>query len=92
MRNLVECCLGGDSPLPGMNISAQRKLHPGDALIVCTDGLWSGVTDEQIAETVGDQSRTLAEALRVLGEQAMAGSAPHSDNASVVGLRWMDGD
>ncbi|HEX9877638.1 MAG TPA: protein phosphatase 2C domain-containing protein [Gammaproteobacteria bacterium] len=91
MRNLVECCLGGDAPLPGMHISAQRKLRPGDALLVCTDGLWSGVSDEQIAMAAGDLNRPLNDALHALGEQALGGNAPHSDNASVVGLRWLDG-
>ena len=49
MRNYVECCLGGDVPLPEMSVTARNKLEPGDVLLVCTDGLWSGVEDGDLA-------------------------------------------
>ena len=42
MRNFVECCLGGDFPLPDMSVTSRKSLEPGDVLLVCTDGLWSG--------------------------------------------------
>ena len=42
MRNFVECCLGGNFALPGMSIGSARRLQPGDVLLVCTDGFWSG--------------------------------------------------
>ena len=45
MRNYVECCLGGDEALPQMSISGKRDLLPGDVLLACTDGMWSGVDD-----------------------------------------------
>ena len=34
MRNFVECCLGGDVPLPDMSVTARNKLEPGDVLLV----------------------------------------------------------
>ncbi|EQD62399.1 protein serine/threonine phosphatase [mine drainage metagenome] len=40
MRNYVECCLGGGAMLPDMAITCRRRLEPGDALLVCSDGLW----------------------------------------------------
>ncbi len=49
MRNFVECCLGGDVPLPDMSVTARNKLEPGDVLLVCTDGLWSGLEDDDLA-------------------------------------------
>ena len=49
MRNFVECCLGGDVPLPDMSVTARLKLEPGDVLLVCTDGLWSGLEDADFA-------------------------------------------
>jgi serine/threonine protein phosphatase PrpC len=48
-RNYVECCLGGDPIIPDMAITRRRPLEPGDVLMVCTDGLWSGVKDAEIA-------------------------------------------
>lgn len=92
MRNLVECCLGGDAPLPDLCIAARRKLLPGDALIVCTDGLWSGVTDELIATLATDTSVAMAAVLEALGAAAITSNAPHSDNTSVCGVRWVGPD
>ena len=89
MRNFVECCLGGDITLPGMNISSHKKLLPGDVLLACTDGFWSGLDDESIAG-IGADSAPLDEALRRLGEQAVKSSGQYADNTSAVALRWID--
>ena len=55
MRNFVECCLGGDVPLPDMSVTARNKLEPGDVLLVCTDGLWSGLEDADLASSSRDE-------------------------------------
>ena len=49
MRNFVECCLGGDPILPDMTLSVREPLEANDVLLVCTDGLWGGLDDEEIA-------------------------------------------
>ena len=49
MRNFVECCLGGNFALPGMSVGSARRLQPGDLLLVCTDGFWSGLEDADVA-------------------------------------------
>src|SRR5688500_18045145 len=43
MRNFVECCLGGDAPLPDMSVTARNRLDPSDVLLACTDGIRSGL-------------------------------------------------
>lgn len=88
MRNFVECCLGGDITLPGMNITNQKKLQPGDTLLACTDGFWSGLTDEAIGE-LGSAERPLADELQRLGELAVRTSGQFADNTSAVALRWL---
>ena len=88
MRNLVECCLGGDSPLPDVCVTEQRKLMPGDTLLVCTDGLWSGVSDERIATLATDVDVAMTEVLDTLGKEAVQANGPHSDNTSACGVRW----
>lgn len=88
MRNFVECCLGGDMMLPGMNITSHKALTPGDTLVACTDGFWSGLADEEIA-SLSDPNSPLKEALNRLGEQAVKTSGQYADNASAVALRWM---
>jgi serine/threonine protein phosphatase PrpC len=42
MRNFVECCIGGDAPVPDMSITNRKSLESGDVLLACSDGLWSG--------------------------------------------------
>lgn len=87
MRNFVECCLGGDAIVPSMGITCRKPLNSGDVLLVCTDGLWSGLSEDQIAGLVaadGDLTRNL----KALGNMAVKASAPHSDNTSAVALRW----
>jgi serine/threonine protein phosphatase PrpC len=89
MRNFVECCLGGDIMLPGMNITSHKKLLPGDTLLACSDGFWSGLTDEAVA-SLGNANAPLDTALQQLGELAVKTSGQYADNTSAVALRWMD--
>jgi PPM family protein phosphatase len=87
MRNFVECCLGGDTPLPNMSVSARKAIEPGDVLMVCTDGLWTGLDDGEIA-TLSDAAGVDA-ALKALADKAVANNAPHSDNTSAAAVRWL---
>jgi serine/threonine protein phosphatase PrpC len=87
MRNYVECCLGGDVALPGMTITNQKRLDKGDTLLLCSDGFWSGLTDQQIA-TLGSTQQELSDVLLALGQQAVQANGPHADNTSAVALRW----
>jgi serine/threonine protein phosphatase PrpC len=89
MRNFVECCLGGDVPLPDMSVTARNKLEPGDVLLVCTDGLWSGLEDDDLAEVAGDERTPVDKIIRVLAERAVTKNSPHSDNTSVTAVRWL---
>jgi serine/threonine protein phosphatase PrpC len=89
MRNFVECCLGGDAALPNMSVTAKKDLEPGDFLLVCTDGLWSGIDDKQIGHFIGAQSTSTEELVRSLVESATAKNEPHSDNTSAAALRWI---
>jgi serine/threonine protein phosphatase PrpC len=89
MRNFVECCLGGDAPLPDMSITGRKKLAPGDVLLVCTDGVWSGIDDTDVASLSARTDEPLERALRSLGERAVARNSPYSDNSSAAAVRWL---
>ncbi|UCG73800.1 MAG: serine/threonine-protein phosphatase [Chromatiales bacterium] len=90
MRNFVECCLGGDPRLPGMSITGQKTLAAGDMLLACTDGLWSGLGDEEIGATLGSGDE-LYDGLRMLGQQAVEACGPYADNTSAVAVRVGNG-
>lgn len=89
MRNFVECCLGGDAPVPDMSITAKKPLEPGDVLLACSDGLWSGLPDADISALATRPDGTLAENLKALSVKAMSTNAPYSDNTTGTALRWL---
>jgi serine/threonine protein phosphatase PrpC len=88
MRNYVECCLGGDAALPEMTISTRRRLKAGDVLLLCTDGLWANLEDRDFIRFAQSSGKTLRDSLTELGTQAVAASAPYSDNTTAAVLRW----
>lgn len=88
MRNFVECCLGGDAPLPDMSVTSRYRLESGDVLLACTDGFWSGLDDASIAELSADGSDVFERSVRALAERAVARNSPYSDNTSVTAVRW----
>jgi len=87
MRNFVECCLGGDALLPGMTVTNQKRLEPGDTLVACSDGFWGGLEDEDIG-LLGSGEGELSDELQRLAEQAVRSNGPNADNTSVIALRW----
>lgn len=89
MRNYVECCLGGDLPLPDMSIAARIRVTGGDVLLVCTDGFWSGNEDDEIGALSTPSDEELAIGLRRLADQAVSRNTPHSDNTSAAALRCL---
>jgi serine/threonine protein phosphatase PrpC len=89
MRNYVECCIGGDPTLPEMSLGGRRALLPGDVLLLCSDGLWSGLRDEQIATLAQNGGRSLHDSLADLGTRAVHATAPFADNTTAAAVRWL---
>jgi serine/threonine protein phosphatase PrpC len=91
MRNFVECCIGGDVPVPDMSITHRMSLLPGDVLLACSDGLWSGLTDNDMAEIGTPGENNLVENLKALSVRALEINSPYSDNTTGTALRWLRG-
>ena len=89
MRNFVESCLGGEHLLPEMSLSTRHPLQAGDLLLVCTDGLWGNLSDEQIAAGLSAPDLKLSEALFRLARRAVELGGPTADNTSAVALRFL---
>ena len=89
MRNFVECCLGGDAPVPDMSITAKKQLAVGDVLLACSDGLWSGIADNDIADVATPGENNLAGNLKALSIKALNANAPYSDNTTGTAIRWL---
>ncbi len=89
MRNFVECCIGGDAAVPDMSITAKQALVPGDVLLACSDGLWSGLSDTDMATLGKMPTESLAENLKSLSVRALHANAPYSDNTTGTAVRWL---
>jgi len=89
MRNFVECCIGGDAPVPDMSITNSKPLEPGDVLLACSDGLWSGLGDTDMAEIGEPGDDNLVENLKSLSMKALNVNSPYSDNTTGTAIRWL---
>ncbi len=89
MRNFVECCIGGDGPVPDMSITGKRSMLPGDVLLACSDGLWSGIADDEMASIAAPGDNNLAENLKTLSIKALNTNSPYADNTTGTALRWL---
>ena len=89
MRNFVECCIGGDAPVPDMSITGKQELQPGDVLLACSDGLWSGLADDDVAQIGAPGDNNLADNLKKLSIRALNANTPYSDNTTGTVLRWL---
>lgn len=84
-RNKVYNCLGGDIP-PDIEISAKRLVWEGDVLMLCTDGLWALLDDEEIGQVLNNGAVT--ETIPMLTSLASSRDDEHGDNMSVIAINW----
>jgi len=89
LRNSVSRCLGGARKLPRISFG-DAGLKPEDTLLLCSDGLWSAIPEQKLVDIpwLGDLER----AVNTLTDNAQMASYPHSDNISLVALRWLSAD
>ncbi len=90
LRNSVSRCLGGTPALPKISFD-QAGLQPGDTLLLCSDGLWSALPEERLCDLPADSSK-LEQRINQMTDEADVATYPHSDNISLVGLRWLSAD
>ncbi|MBI5040177.1 MAG: serine/threonine-protein phosphatase [Gammaproteobacteria bacterium] len=86
LRNHVSLCLGGKLQAPPVTLGPAIYLLPGDILLLCSDGLWSAVSEKRLTNMLDNAD--LPRALDALAEAAERASYPQSDNVSGVVLRW----
>ena len=82
MRNVITRCLGGRPDLE-VPLYPRQQLLPGDALVLCTDGLWGTMTDQEIADIVS-RNPTQAAAERLV---ALANERGGPDNITAIVVR-----
>jgi len=86
LRNVVTRALGGRADLV-VDIQS-RRMAPGDMLLLCSDGLTTMVSDEEIARILGESEGDVSRAAAALvGEANERGG---EDNITVVLLKFGD--
>ncbi len=78
LRGGITQALGG--PLPPTIHTAETTVHPGDRILLCTDGIHDNLTDEEIEKIIRTSPRTSA--ARVLVEHARLRS--HEDRTQTI--------
>lgn len=86
MRNFVEECLGGETDTPRIDVGDAEALEPGDVLLLCSDGFWSPLDMDIVAERLCE-AEDLQDELDALAAEAAAAAKPHSDNVTAVAFR-----
>jgi serine/threonine protein phosphatase PrpC len=84
-RNVLFTCLGSPGR-PMVDIQGPLSLQMGDRLMLCSDGLWSQVSDAAIIGTLG--AKALPDAVPDLVELALRQGGAKSDNVTVLALEW----
>lgn len=86
-RHKVYSCLGGDTP-PKIDLADRQELAEGDTILLCTDGVWGALSDEQIKHTL--MGINITDSITELLDKAEAISQDQGDNMSAIGLQWGD--
>ena len=84
-RNKLYNCIGA-STLPKVEVARRASLLPGDVLLLCSDGLWSMLPDEEITRRLS--SRTIVRAVPELIAMATSKAGASSDNTSALAIMW----
>jgi serine/threonine protein phosphatase PrpC len=84
-RNVLFTCLGSPGK-PMIDTAGPLLLHPGDRLLLCSDGLWSALPDTVIANVLA--ARPISDGVPELVEQALRQAGPKSDNVTALAVEW----
>jgi serine/threonine protein phosphatase PrpC len=84
-RNILFTCLGSPNK-PVFDITGPVTLQQGDKIMLCSDGLWSGLSDGDIVRDLA--TKPVSDAVPDLVEAALRDGGEHSDNVTVIALEW----
>jgi serine/threonine protein phosphatase PrpC len=84
-RNVLFTCLGSPGK-PMIDSQGPLRLEAGDRMLLCSDGLWGNLSDEEITSRLG--AAPLAEAVPDLVELALRKGGARCDNVTVLAVEW----
>lgn len=83
-RSTITRCLGGLDQPPETSFGDPMTLQVEDTLLLCTDGLWSQIEQDELVGLLSGESLQSG----LLNAFEIAAGYPHSDNITAVALRW----
>ena len=84
-RNKLYNCLGASS-MPRVEVSRQASLQAGDVIMLCSDGLWTMLDDEEMAHRLSTQ--TIVRAVPDMIAMATTIAGAQSDNTTALAIMW----
>ncbi|WP_302172998.1 PP2C family serine/threonine-protein phosphatase [uncultured Hydrogenophaga sp.] len=84
-RNILFTCLGSPAK-PVFDLSGPLSLQQGDRVLLCSDGLWGTVSDDEIAVELSRHA--LEHSVPDLVETALKRGGPRCDNVTVLAMEW----
>ncbi|MBI2733332.1 MAG: serine/threonine-protein phosphatase [Aquabacterium sp.] len=84
-RNVLFTCLGSPGK-PVVDTAGPLILQEGDRIMLCSDGLWGTVEDEEITRHLS--TRTISDAVPELVEVALRNGGVKCDNVTVLAMEW----
>lgn len=86
-RNILFTCLGSPSR-PIFDVSSTMTLHEKDRLMLCSDGLWGHMEDNEIVPYLTNVNKPLSDVLPMLVDEALERGGSHCDNTTVIAMDW----
>lgn len=84
-RNILFTCLGSPAN-PVFDLAGPVSLQQGDKIMLCSDGLWSSLSDVEIVYDLG--LKPVAQAVPDMVEKALDKAGGTSDNVTVIAMEW----
>lgn len=84
-RNVLFTCLGSPGK-PVIDTAGPLLVHPGDRVMLCSDGLWGSLSDQVITEIMVRNG--ISDAVPELVERALREAGEKSDNVTVLAVEW----
>ncbi len=84
-RNILFTCLGSPTK-PVFDVTGPVTLQEGDKILLCSDGLWGSLSDDEIVRQLATQA--VSQAVPDLVEQALRKGGERGDNVTVIALEW----
>ncbi len=84
-RNILFTCLGSPTK-PVFDTTGPVVLQQGDKVMLCSDGLWGSLSDDEIVGHLA--AKSVSDAVPDLVEKALRAGGEHSDNVTVLAMEW----